>query len=312
MSPQSASRLTRTLGTGQKVAAPELASADFRSDSVSAPSSGLRPNAGGPEAVDGTHRSVTLGFLITAKDGPASVTVNGIAYRVVGDRLQGFSPVGDPRGEFHSPEVVQTAPGVYTFTLTYTLARAHACATGRGSDAGLPVRLAVSATENSGATTDTAHATMLIVDGVPTAVAAAVDEVGLTRNGNAAYGEPDEEQDVSSRDRAGGAPASRFSYINQSGQAVWKEIPQAKPGNPNPSVTISDLKGGGSLTIHKDGTYYFTAAQQPATVAPVSTVAGVQFGAASSANGYAFFTVADTIVADRDEGLAAGAWPPTI
>ena len=359
MPPRSASLLKSTPGPlRQRPAAPELPPADFRYGAVPAPGSSPPPNADPPAGADlagGSRCSGMISFIITTNDGLASVTVNGVAHPVADGGLQGFSSVGDPHGLFHSPEVVQTAAGVYTFTLTYTLAPSHAHTAWWGSDAPT-IPLAVSATEKSGATTDTIHAAMSIMDGVPVAVASAsaVDEVDVFRNGNAAREASDEEQHAGSpsaeeaaeseadgllppsggdhtpssgasvpaggsqeasfkeRVGAGGAPASRFSYINQSGQAVWKEIPPAKPGNPNPSVTVSDLKGGGSLTIHKDGTYYFTAAQQPATVAPVSTIAGVQLGAALSAHAYTFLTVAENFVVERDEDSIAGVCPPEV
>ena len=357
MPPQSASRLKNTLGQfRQRAEAPELPSAGSRYGSVLVSGPGLPPSVG-PSSGTGLnsddaepHRSGMVGFLITTNDGLASVTVNGVAHPVSGGKLQGFSPLGDPHGAFHSPEVVQTAPGVYTFTLTYTLAPSHAPAAGQGSDAGVTVPLAVSATENSGAMTDTVHTVMSLAGGVPMAVPAAEEppEAGISRNGNAACEASDEgrtagpgsakevaeseagglmpaleeghvplagagaaaegEREASFKERegSGGTPASRFSYINQNGQAVWKEIPQPKPGNPNPSVTVSDLKGGGILTIHKDGTYLFVAAQQPTAIASLSTVAGVQFGAALNAHWYAFPLMAENAGAEPEEGSAVG------
>ncbi len=357
MPPQSASVLKNTLGQfRQRADTPELPSAGSRCGSELVPGPGLPPSAGPSSRAGlnpdnaGPHRSVAVCFLITTNDGLASVTVNGVAHPLAGGELQGFSPIGDLHGAFHSPEVVQTAPGVYTFTLTYTLAPSHVPAPGQGSDADPTVPLAVSATENSGAVTDTIHTAISLANGVPTAVPIAEDraEADMSRNENAICGvldggrtagpgsaeeaaergagglmpaleeghEPfsgagasaEGDQDASFRGGAGsgGMPASRFSYINQNGQAVWKEIPQPRPGNPNPSVTVSDLRGGGSLTIHRDGTYHFIAAQQPATVASISAVAGVQFGAALSAHWYAFPLVADNVGAELEGSSAAG------
>ncbi len=200
-------------------------------------------NAGG----NGPAVSGTVAFVIDAGCGLASITINGVAYALVDGRLQGFSPITDPDGSFHSPRIEPHADGTFTLTLTYTLESAHNHAPEQGRNEEATAVLDIYATDMHGATTGTVHARVSVIDDVPTAGpdTAALNEETHSLSMDAAHG-------VLVNDSLGADCAGTEKRV--SGVAVG--------GNANVECTDNvgaEVQGRyGTLVLNADGGYTYT------------------------------------------------------